>query len=297
MILAAGLGTRLRPLTEHKPKTLIPVANRPLIDRTIDYLKKYGVTEIVINAHHHGQQIVRHFFGEAPHGLKITVLAEPQILGTGGGIKNAESLWDNDPFIVINGDILADIDLCKAYSTHSRKGGLATLVLHEHKAYCQVKINSRQEITDIATGRHPGRLAFTGIHIIDPELLAFLPANTFSDIVACYRQRIRQNQAINAHVVQGHYWLDIGTVANYFEANRDLLRDTAFLVGPNCSIHPSVSFKDWAVIGSGTVLEPGVEIKRSVLWTEVHVKECTRVVDSIITDGTTLWTDMIGKVI
>lgn len=297
MILAAGLGTRLRPLTERKPKTLVPVANRPLIDRTINYLKKFGVTEVVINAHHHCRQIVRHLDGEKSHGIKITVLVEPEILGTGGGIKNAEAFWDDDPFIVINGDILTDIDLSEAYSAHRRQGGLATLVLHDHKTYSQVKIDSRQKITDIASSSHPGRLAFTGLHIVSRELLAYLPANTFADIIACYRQRIRQSRSINAYVAGGHYWLDIGTVANYFQANRDFLGDSAFLVGPDCSIDSSVSFKDWAIIGPQAVLEPGVEIKRSVLWQNVRVKEKTRVADSIITDGTTVRTDMIGKVI
>ncbi len=103
MILAAGLGTRLRPLTDKKPKVLMPVANKPIIVRIIEHLKAHAVSEVVVNAHHHYQQLMTYLDSGKPFGLPMDVRKEPEILGTGGGIKNTEDFWGNDPFVVING--------------------------------------------------------------------------------------------------------------------------------------------------------------------------------------------------
>ena len=132
MILAAGYGTRLEPLTAKRPKALVPVANIPMVDRIIAYLKQHGVTEIVINAHHMHRQITSHFANPARHGVPIHVAVEEEILGTGGGIKNVEDFWDDEPFIVINVDILTDIDISMAMERHWQSKALATQVLHHY---------------------------------------------------------------------------------------------------------------------------------------------------------------------
>ena len=109
MILAAGLGTRLHLLTEKRPKALMPVVNIPIICRIIEHLKGHGISRIVVNAHHHYRQLIDYLDGGRPFGLEIDVRVEPELLGTGGGIKNTSDFWDNDPFFIINGDILTDI--------------------------------------------------------------------------------------------------------------------------------------------------------------------------------------------
>jgi mannose-1-phosphate guanylyltransferase len=297
MILAAGLGTRLRPLTFTRPKALMPVGNRPMIDRLIEYLKKYNTDELIVNAHHHKEQLVAHLDKGRPFGLNICVKVEPKILGTGGGIKNTEGFWDDEPFVVINGDILTNIDLARAYEAHQRAGNLATLILHDYASFNQILINERLDIMDIAPKACPGRLAFTGIHILEPEILSHIPKDRFYNIIDCYQKLIREGRPIRAHVSKAHYWRDVGTIESYLFANKEVLKEAHFLSGPDCRIHDSARLKEWAVIGKDTNLEEGVEILRSVLWEGVRVKKGLRVIDSIVTSSKEVREDLIGKIL
>ena len=295
MILAAGLGTRLRPLSLKKPKALVPVGNRPVIDRVIHYLMEHNINEIIINAHHHHQQIVKHIAGGRPYGISIQVRVEPEILGTGGGIKNTDDFWDKAPFIVINSDILTDIDLLKAYDHHRHHKGLATLILHDQPPFNQIQIDDKMDILDITHDNQPGRLAFTGIHIIDPELLTHLPPGVFSNIIDCYRDLIRKGKPIKAYVSAGHKWRDIGTVESYIHANKETLKGNPFLLGPRSRIHDSTRLKGWAIVGEKTCLEQGVEITRSILWEKVSVKRGVKIVDSIVTASREITRDVVHR--
>lgn len=297
MILAAGLGTRLRPLTSNIPKALVPVGNRPVIDRVIQYLKAQGVSEIVVNAHHHHQQIVKYLDGGRPFGLNIEVRVEPEILGTGGGIKNTEDFWDADPFIVINSDIITDIDLAEAYEAHKKGGNLATLVLHNHEPFNQIRIDERLNIMDIAKENRSGRLAFTGIHIIEPGLLAHIKRGVYSNIIDYYRELIKSGKPIVAHVSKGHYWRDIGSIRSYILANKETLKGTSSLVGSGFHIEASARLMDWAVIGEKAVLEHDVEVRRSILWENVKVKRGIKVIDSIVTASREVVTDLIDEIL
>lgn len=296
MILAAGFGTRLRPLSLGLPKALMPVGNVPVIDRVIESLKVHGVTEIVVNAHHHHQQLARHLNSGFSFGVLVQVLVERVILGTGGGIRNTEGFWDADPFIVINSDVLTDINLSEAYEYHLSHGSLATLILHERDPFNQVQVDSNSDILGFGDKSSPGRLAFTGIHIIDPDLLAHIPRAVFSDIIDCYRDLIRSGKPIKAHIVRGHYWCDIGTVESYVLANKECLRENYFLLGNPVQIHDSVRLEEWAVVGDNVRIEEGVEIRRSVLWENVTVRKGRKIVDSIVTSWNDVDRDIIHEV-
>jgi len=297
MILAAGLGTRLRPLTLNRPKALIPVGNTPVIDRTLKYLKACGVSQVVVNAYHHYQKVAMHLHGGRRFGIKIEVRVEQEIMGTGGGIKNTENFWDTDPFIVINGDIITNIDLAAALEAHKKNRGLVTLILHDYKPFNQIQIDDRLNIIDIAAETHTFRLAFTGIHIIEPELLTLIPEGVSSNIIDCYRQLIGLGKPIKAHVSNGHYWRDIGTISSYVLANREALREASFLLAPGCQVHSSARLRDWAVIGEKACLEEGVEISRSILWEGIKIKKGTKVIDSIVTSSKEVDRDLIAKIL
>ena len=282
MILAAGLGTRLEPLTRIKPKPLVPVGNRPIIDHTILWLKTHGVTEIIVNAHHHRDQIISYLNGGGSFGMPITVSQETEILGTGGGIRKTMGFWGEDPFIVVNGDILTDVDLTRAFEVHRQRDDLVTLVLHDFKPFNQIRLNAHDNILDIQPKPDKGRLAFTGIHIIHPSVLQHIPEKRFSCILETYRALISTEKPVRGHVVKNHYWRDAGTLESYVKANREILKTSPFLVGRNCSIHPDARLKDWAVLGDETVLEKGAQVVRSILWGNIRVRENVRIADSIV---------------
>ena len=295
MILAAGLGTRLQPLTDIKPKALVPVANRPAIDRTIALLKSHGFDRLVVNAHHHHRQMVDYLEGGRPFGIEIQVRVETEILGTGGGIRNTADFWDSEPFIVINSDILTDIDLGRAYEYHQKQGNLATLVLHDCEPFNQIRVDESGNIIDIGQRGQPGRLAFTGIHIINPDLLSSIPAEGFSNIIDCYRELILAGQSISGYVSEKHYWRDIGSIESYKRANKELLED-AFSIGIGSRIDVSASLEEWAVVGENTEIEEDAQIRGSILWEGVTVKRGKKIVNSIITSFKEVDRNLSGEI-
>ncbi len=295
MILAAGLGTRLRPLTSNVPKALVPVGNRPVIERVIEYLKTQGVTEIVVNAHHHHGQIVKHL-KNARLGAEIEVRVEPKILGTGGGIKNTEDFWSNEPFFVINADILTDINLAEAYRAHKKDGNLVTLVLHDHEPFNQIRIDDGLNITDIARENQTGWLAFTGIHIMEPELLSHIARGVYSNIIDCYLELIKTGEPLRAHISEGHLWRDIGSVESYRLANKEALEGQLSLVAPGCRIEASSRLVDWAVVGPKAIIERDVEIARSIIWENVKIKKGIKIIDSIVTASREVRSDLISRI-
>jgi len=282
-------------LTDMKPKALMPVANKPILARTIEYLGRHGIKEIIVNAHHHSQQVVDYLEDNAACGYHIEVRVEPEILGTGGGIKNVEDFWGQEPFFVVNSDILTDIDLAAVYQVHRTSGSLVTLVLHDCEPYNQIAIDERLNVTDIAKTNSPGRLAFTGIHVIEPKVLSHIPGGVFSDMIDCYRDLIRRKEPVRACLVQGHYWRDIGHMKSYLDANRELAGNS-FVIGPGCSLDSSVKLMDWGVIGENSRLGKNVELQRSVLWEGVTVKEGVKIVGSVVTSCRVVDRDLHGEV-
>jgi mannose-1-phosphate guanylyltransferase len=298
LILAAGLGTRLKALTTNRPKALMPIVNRPIIARTIDYLKAHGVDHIAVNAHHHSLQVMNYLNGGEPFGVDIEVRVEAEILGTGGGIKNFSDFWEKEPFIVINSDILTDISLSSAFEYHLSSGLPATLILHDYEQFNQISINESCQVIDISRQKNSGRLAFTGIHILNPEILSCIPGPGYSDIIDCYRTLI-QSGGLGAYVSENHYWRDIGSPDSYIAAHGEILagEDNPFIIGPGSIIKQAVKFKGWAAVGADAVLEKGVELERSILWDHVTIKEGVRVENSIVTSSNVIDGDLINKII
>lgn len=297
MILAAGLGTRLQPLTNKRPKALMPIVNRPIMSRTIDYLKGYGITQIIVNVHHHSKQILDFLNSGKPFGIEVQVRVEPEILGTGGGIKNTQDFWDHDPFIVINTDILTNIDLRQAYEYKKGSESIATLILHDHIPFNQIRIDNNRHIIDISEQNKPGGLAFTGIHIIDPALFSYIPKPGFSDIIDCYRNLIHSGMVVDAFLSEGHYWHDIGNISRYIRANKEILfmKEKAFAIGTNTHIDPLSRLEEWAIIGDNGFIEADVVVKRSIIWNNVRVKQGSKVIDSIVTSYREVDGLLIGK--
>ena len=240
LILAAGFGTRLAPHTQHLPKVLFPVAGISVLGRMIANLKRAGCTAIAVNAHHLAHQIEA-YLEEHDFGLPITLSHEPDILGTGGAIRNLAGYWDGEPFMVVNADIVTDIDMGRMYGAHLANPASVTLVLHDRPPFNQVWVDKTNRITGFERfsdgTEHPGhrQLAFTGIHIMDAGVLQWIPSSGFSDIIAVYRQMIDNGIPIHAHVVEGHYWQDMGTPERYRDAVVDAMAPQVFQSAfPDC---------------------------------------------------------------
>jgi len=286
MILAAGGGTRLKPLTDLCPKVLVPVVNEPVLGRVIEFLEAHGVEEIVVNAHHHYQKMVDYLKQGNRSGVNMEIRIEKKILGTGGGIKNTQDFWGQDPFIVINGDILTDIDLRTVYEYHLKRNNLITMVLHDFPVHNKIRVDNEMNILSVGPGTNlKGALAFTGIQVIDPEVLDTMPENKNYSIIACYKKLIDLKKPLRGYLATGHSWVDIGTIPDYMRSNFELLPPEKLAIARECHIDPDATLKEWAVIGKGSSIEKGALVKRSVLWSDVVVREGVEVVDSIVTTG------------
>jgi len=223
LILAAGYGTRLRPYTDHTPKALFPVEGRPVVDRLIHQLAAGGCDAVMVNTHHLGDR-VETFLSEQSYPIPVQVRHEPEILGTGGAIKNVEDFWDDRPFIVVNSDIVTDIDFSRLYAVHGSHPHPATLVLHDDATLNSVQVDSGDIITGF-TSRSESELSahglrqltFTGIQVLDPSVLSLLPSGTFSSSIDAFRQLINNGEHILAWIPEHLYWKDIGTPERYRE--------------------------------------------------------------------------------
>lgn len=255
LILAAGFGTRLAPHTRLLPKALFPVAGIPMLARAIALLKQAGCSGIAVNAHHLAHRI-RSYLSENDFGLPVHLSHEAEILGTGGAIRQLADYWDDSPFIVINADIISDIDLAGVYDRHLRKGGHVTLVMHDRDPFNQVWVDENDRIAGFERFSHrldhdrQQKLAFTGIHIMDTDILAQIPDQGFSDIVSVYQQMLDEGATIHAHVVRDHYWQDMGSPDRYRDAVVDAMAPKAFQAAFPC--HHTVAIQCRQLAGDGS---------------------------------------------
>lgn len=238
MILAAGFGTRLRPLTESLPKPLLPIEGKPLIVWNLFLLRRHGIGDVIINLHHLGHLIERELGDGSRFGLRITYSREPIILGTGGGIKQAEPFFAGEPFLVLNGDTLMELDLEAVIGFHRQQKALATMVLREDAEadrWGPVEIDARQQIVRI-NGRGRADVAqtvtrmFAGVHVMDPRVLQRVAAGRESSIIDAYVAELQRGALIAGYGMKG-YWSDVGTPERYAQVQQDARAGLVNLAG------------------------------------------------------------------
>lgn len=233
LILAAGLGTRLRPHSQKLPKPLFPIGGKPLLDRHLAQLAQAGVTEVAVNTHHLHEQI-ESYLSRGRWDLEIHVSHEPEIMGTGGAMKLLADFWGKEPFLVINADVVSNLDLAVLYSAHLSSESLASLVMHDHPKYNSVAVDAAGRIVMMPPRSRVQRpensrlMAFTGIHVIDPEVLGLIPEDQPYSIIDAYQSVIDRGQRLNAHLPETLYWRDIGTPDQYRQTAYEQLAPEAF---------------------------------------------------------------------
>jgi len=230
LILAAGLGTRLLPYTRHTPKPLFTINQRPVLALTLERLQQSGCRAVIVNTHHLHEQIEA-FLSENTWPLPVTVRYEPEILGTGGAIRNTADLWGDGPLLVINADVVSDIDLARVYRFHRQAGCSVTMVMQDWPEFNTVTVDADDRVVDFAAEKPQAglrRMAFTGIHVLDRRVLDYLPPQGPAHIIDAYAAMIRAGEPIAAMVLAHPYWRDIGTPQSYFCTAVDLMAPLAF---------------------------------------------------------------------
>jgi NDP-sugar pyrophosphorylase family protein len=215
MILAAGLGTRLRPLTDTCPKPLIDVGGQPMIAFPLALIRSASIVEVAINLHHHGEQIRQALGHGENYGVRITYFEEPRILDTGGGIANARSFLEGGEFVVLNADTMTDLPLADMIAFHRRQGALATMFLRpdaQAARYGLVEIDDDSRIrrvlgypADVPGPLRP--LMFGGVHVFSPRVFAYMPPGEYSITRATYPRLLAANEPLAGYVFDGHWQL------------------------------------------------------------------------------------------
>jgi NDP-sugar pyrophosphorylase family protein len=235
MILAAGQGTRLRPLTDTQPKALVPVAGRPMIEYSLLLLRHYGIRDIVINLHHHGEQIETRLRDGSQLGLQISYSVEPELLDTGGGLLKAKPFLQNDTFIVINTDVLIDLHLDELLKFHQDKRAAATLVLRPDEnadQYGSMDIDAGGRICRFLNTKIPvqssgsiRKLMFTGVQVLEPKIFDYMDAgpkpHKFSTTRQTYPRMLADRQSLYGFCYEG-FWQDLGTAERIRQAEESL---------------------------------------------------------------------------
>jgi len=297
-ILAAGFGSRLRPLTDHIPKPLIPILNIPSLFYIFFLLKQAGITEIICNIHHHGDAI-REFIGSSNlPDLTVTFSEEPVILGTGGGLKKCEKLLGTKEFLLVNSDIITDIDFRSLIRHHQQSGRPGTLALYktpEAETIGHIGIENGL-VKDFRNQRNTGLVSsyiYTGIAVLSPKIFRFLQEE-YSSIVTTGFTGLDCNPG-QQHYLHKGLWMDIGTMQNYWHANLDtnsvitsMSNNMELTIGmyphsisPEAVIHNDTQITG-SVIGKGCHIGAHSTIMNSVLLPGVTIKPGSTIINSVV---------------
>ena len=283
IILAAGFGTRLFPLTIDRTKPAIPFLGKPLVGYVAEYLAKFGFKDVVVNLHHQPES-VREALGDGDkYGVKIHYTVEtPKILGTAGALDNARHLLEDDTFLIANGKIITDIDIAAAIETHKKSGALATMILKpntKREKFTEVltenglikgfgdftKPLTEDEIKD-TSNEIPTPLMFTGIHILEPRIFDYIPRGVYSDIVPTfYNPAIAKGERIAAHTTDAN-WFELSTIPRYLDISLQMMNGANVCAGENCTVSGRATVRD------------------SVMWDNVSIADDAHLYRTIIAD-------------
>ncbi len=287
MILAAGFGTRLFPLTIDRTKPAIPFLGKPLVGYVAEYLAKFGLKEFVVNLHHQPDSVIQALGDGTAFGVSIDYTHEiPNILGTAGALDNARDLLGNEAFLVVNGKIITDVDIAAAIEAHNRSGAIATMVLKPNTKREKFTIVNTEEgyvtgfggsaapVTEVEirdTEHEPFTpLMFTGIHIMEPEVFDYIPHRAYSDIVPVfYSPALKKGEKIAAHITDAN-WFELSTIPRYLDISLAMMDGFDVFTGTNCRI------------------SPGATVRDSVMWDDVSIGDDVNLYRTIIADGVTI---------
>ena len=275
IVLSAGYGTRLWPLTEDRTKPAIPILGKPLVGYVAEYLAGYGIDEIVVNLHHRPQS-VREALGDGSHyGVKLRYVEEPEILGTSGALDHTREFFERETFVAVNGKIITDIDLKAAFETHRKTNAIATLVLlpnirRERFSVVETEngLVKRFGGMPVVDGAEEVPLMFTGIQILEPRIFEYIPRGVFSHSTTdVYPQAIANGEVIAAHVASGK-WRELSTLERYLDISIELLKERG----------------ESYFVGAKAVISEKANVVDSIFWDDVRVGDAARIARAVLAD-------------
>ena len=320
MIMAAGVGSRLEPLSSVVPKPLVPLANVPTMDILVKHLASFGINNIVANTFHKAEAIQEHY-KKNNFGVNFEFIKEVELSGTAGGVKKCQFFFDEgQDFIIMSGDGLTDLDITKAYESHKNSGSIATIVIKEIERKETFKygivvpdekgyVSSFQEKPAVEEAK--SNLANTGIYIFNYKIFDFIPANTFYDFAKnVFPSILESGLKINTFVHKG-YWSDIGSLDQYHQSNIDLLNHTInsykpvvvrtlngqYTKGENVIFADGVCIKEDCIIGNNCKIGKNTIIKNSIIWDNVEIADNLTIENAIILSNTKIENSIRNQII
>jgi len=327
VVMAGGEGSRLRPLTLARPKPLVPICNRPIMEHILALLVRHDIRDVLATLHYQGDRIQSYFGDGSEFGVQMSYSTEDAPLGTAGSVKSAEAELKEGTFLIISGDALTDCDLTAAIAFHKEKKSLATLVLQrvDHPLDFGIVITDAEGRVERFLEKPGWSEVFsdtvnTGIYILEPEIFDYIPADEVCDWSQdVFPQLLRQQKPLFGFIMQG-YWTDVGSHVQYKEAQEAVLSGKVkldgFQIGPgsvymegssivesgaalvppvcigqNCKIREGAVVGPYTVIGDNTIVEHGATIERAVLWDSVYVGPNVKIEGAIIGSRVTVKRD------
>ncbi len=285
-VLGAGLGTRLRPLTDDLPKPLVPVFQKPLITFALDHLLAAGVKSFVINTHHLPQHFESLFASGAYRQLPVRLIHEPELLETGGGIRNAQALLGEEPFIVYSGDVLTDLPLAPLIEEHLRRGHDVTLALRETGLAANVAFRDGR-IVDIGNRYgEPGNFDYANVSVWNRSIFGRIPLGRKISFIPILSEWIGQGGKIGGVISETGRWFNLGSPSQYLEVHRQIAdgwRPHDFhpsrwpeRIAPQAMVDPSAIVLGCSAIGAGCRVGAGAVIEDSIVWPGAQIASRSR---------------------
>lgn len=301
IILAGGKGTRLRPLTMHTPKPIVPLANQPFLLYQIELLKRADVLDLVLSLSYQPQKIEDRLGDGADHGVRIRYTVEASPLGTAGAYKNARA-HINDTTVILNGDILTDVDLNQVIRVHREREAIATIMLTpvaNPASYGLVQTSDDGRVVRFLEKPKPDEITCNtinaGIYVLEPRVLDYVPdGEPFMFEYGVFPKLLEKGEPFFGYTWNG-YWRDIGTSASYLQANLDVLAGRIDILDrpkqrPGEKFDPKAEIDPLSMVDESCVIKPGAQIINSVIGPNCYIEERARIEESIVRSGSRVGT-------
>jgi NDP-sugar pyrophosphorylase family protein len=309
MVLAAGVGSRLEPLTNQVPKPMVPIANRPVMEHTIDLLRRHGITEIISNLHYLPARILDYFGDGSQFGIRWQGIVESELTGDAGGVRACRKLLD-ETFIVLMGDLLTDADLSYVISVHKQKRALASIAVKqvENVEHFGVVVRDKQGLIKQFQEKPRkeealSNYASTGIYVLEPDIFEHIPpTGTYGFGRQLFPTLVSKGLPVAGIPIDDYYWSDVGTICQYRQSNCEALAGKVDIAIPGTAtkygfaeagavVEDGVRIEGKVLLGKNSRLESGVHIKGHVI-----VGENCRVGANAYLEDTIVWADSnIGR--